>query len=153
MRHLKPLYSSLAQAIFGILLGWSVAATRAAQDNPTDLILRVEQQRVAALVNDDFPSLDRLLADDLTYAHSSTVVETKAEYLASLRSGALKYTALTHELPQVRLYGDTAVLTGLSTVQALSQGKPGTVKLRFLIVYVQRHHQWQMVAWQSTRLP
>lgn len=152
MRHLKTLHLSLAQAIFGVILGLSVVGTRAAEDNLTTTVLRVEQQRVAALVSDDFPALDRLLADDLTYAHSSTVVESKAEYLASLRSGALKYTSLKHESTLVRVYGDTAVLTGLSTVQALTRGKPGAVKLRFLIVYVQRHDQWQIVAWQSTRL-
>ena len=138
-------------ALLACMLIFPVHAARPPVDAAT--ILRAEQQRIAALVNDDFAALDRLLADDLTYAHSSTVLETKAEYLASLRSGALKYTALTHEAQHVRLYGDTAVLTGLSTVDALSQGKPGTVRLRFLIIYVQRRDQWQMVAWQSTRLP
>ena len=141
---------ALGALLAGVLI-LPVQAARPPADAAT--ILRVEQERVAALVNDDFAALDRLLSDDLTYAHSSTLLENKVEYLASLRTGELKYTSLVHESQQVRPYGDMAVLTGLSTVQALSHGKPGTVKLRFLIVYVQRRGQWAMVAWQSTRLP
>ena len=138
-------------ALLGGVLIVPVHAARAPAEAAT--ILRVEQERIAALVNDDFGALDRLLADDLTYAHSSTLLENKAGYLVSLRTGALKYTSLVHESQQVRLYGDTAVLTGLSTVQALSHGKPSTVKLRFLTVDVQRRGQWALVGWQSTRLP
>ena len=153
MRHLKTLYLSLAQALFGIFLVWSVAAIRASQDNPTATILRIEQTRVAALEQNDFPALSDLLADDLIYTHSNAQVDNKKSYLASLHSGALKYISLAHEQQQVRLYGDTALLSGLTTVKSLSQGKPGEVKIRFLIVYLRRDQRWQMVAWQSTRLP
>ena len=51
----------------------------------------------------------------------------------------------------VRLYGDTAVITGAATIGLRGQAAPFT--LRYTLVYVKREGQWRMVAWQSTRLP
>ena len=51
----------------------------------------------------------------------------------------------------VRVYGETAVVTGTATLSLRGQAAPFT--LRYTLVYVLRDRQWRMVAWQSTRLP
>ncbi len=130
----------------------ATSAIRAASTAEAE-VLSTERQRVAALVKNDLAALDRLLADDLTYTHSSALVETKAEYLSAIRSGKLKYHSLDHEQQRVRLYGDTAVLTGITKVFSTYHGKEGRPTLRFTIVYVKRAGRWQMVAWQSTGVP
>jgi ketosteroid isomerase-like protein len=116
-------------------------------------VIAAEQSRVTALIQDDFAALDRLLSDDLTYTHSNALVDSKAQYIESLRSGRLKYKALDHEQQHVRVYGDTAVLTGLTRVYSIYQGQEGRPTLRFTIVYVKKSGRWQMAAWQSTRVP
>jgi ketosteroid isomerase-like protein len=93
------------------------------------------------------------LSDDLLYTHSSARVETKAEFLAALRSGELKYEAMNHEDLKVRVYGDTALVTGRSAVRVRSRGQENNLQIRFLAVYVRKAGHWQMVAWQSTRFP
>lgn len=116
-------------------------------------VLEAEQARIAALVADDHAALDRLLSSDLTYTHSNAVVDTKAEFMDSLISGRLKYRSLEHGDQQVRFYGDTALLTGVTRVFSTSQGAEVRLTLRFTIVYVHQSGRWQMVAWQSTRVP
>ena len=73
--------------------------------------------------------------------------------IATLRSGRLKYLELRHTDEVVRIFGDTAVLTGTSAIKARAGGSESRVALRFLIVYVRRDGHWKCAAWQSTRLP
>ena len=103
------------------------------------------------MIDDDVATLEAILADDLTYGHSSGVVDTKAAYLEALRSGKTKYLSFDRLQSAVRVYGETAVVTGTATLSLRGQAAPFT--LRYTLVYVLRDRQWRMVAWQSTRFP
>ena len=115
-------------------------------------LLAIENERVRALVANDFAALEQILADDLIYTHSTGVTESKAEYLGQLRSGQLKYHAMDHESVTVRLYGAAAVLTGRTKVRSVSKGQELRNDLKFTIVYAKQKGRWRMVAWQSTRV-
>lgn len=114
-------------------------------------VRQVEDRRVKATIDNDFATLEAVLADDLTYGHSNGVVDTKASYIESLRSGKTKYLTIERTPSVVRVYGDTAVVTGTATVGL--RGQPAPFALRYTLAYVRREGQWRMVAWQSTRLP
>ena len=115
-------------------------------------LLQVENERIRGLVHNDFAALDQILSDDLIYTHSTGVAETKAEYLGQLKSGQLKYQSMEHEGVVVRVYGDTAILTGRTKVRSVSRGQELNNDLRFIIVYVKQRGRWRMVSWQSTRI-
>jgi ketosteroid isomerase-like protein len=134
------------------LTATSLSANVPASSVETD-VLKAEQVRVNAVVNNDYVALQSLLSDDLTYTHSTASRQTKTEFLASLRSGQFKYKAIEHEEQRVRVYSDTAVLTTFTRVTAISDGRESQATLRATIVYIKSAGQWQMVAWQSTRVP
>jgi len=133
-----------------ILLTFSQAALPAADDS-AQALLKVDQERVEAQIQRNFPALDRLIGDDLTYTHASGVTQTKAEILGELKSGSLVYKSVNNSGVKVRVYGNTAVLTGLSAMTVFHGGKTLHLSLLFLEVDVKRNGQWQMVAYQSTR--
>jgi hypothetical protein len=54
---------------------------------------------------------------------------------------------------QAQDYGETVVLTGAARIHVTAGGKPNAFSVRFTDVYVKKGVAWQMVAWQSTRLP
>jgi len=115
---------------------------------------KLDEERTEAMVKGDLATLDRLLADDLSYVHSSTKVDTKASFIENLRSGASKYKAFQREEASTRVFGDSAVNTGVATVSVENLGQaPATFKIRYTDVWVNRGGKWQMVAWQSTRVP
>src|SRR5579859_3359601 len=119
-------------------------------------ILAVEKNRTNALEHSDFDTLDKLLADDLTYVHASGKVDTKASYRGALRTGDLRYLSWEPKDLQVRVLGDSAVLTGGYHVRAVDQrmqAEPLDVHVIVLSVYAKRAGHWQQVAWQSTREP
>ncbi len=122
------------------------------QQAPEEIRQR-EARRFEAVVRGDVAALDEILSDDLTYTHATGVHETKAEFIAKLKSGQLKYESLTPEDMLVRVYGTTGVVTGVARVKVQVKGEPLSFQLRFTDVYVKKDNRWQMVAWQATRLP
>jgi len=115
---------------------------------------KLDEERTEAMIKGDLAALDRLLADDLSYVHSSTKVDTKASFIENLRSGAAKYKAFQREEANTRVFGDSAVNAGVATVSVENQGQaPATFKIRYTNVWVNRGGKWQMVAWQATRVP
>ena len=112
-----------------------------------------EIRRFEAMVRGDVAALDDILAEDLTYTHATGVFETKAEFIAKLKSGQTKYESFTPEDVLVRLYGTTSVVTGVARVKVQVKGEHLSFQLRFTDVYVKKGDRWQMVAWQATRLP
>ena len=139
-----------AIAATAVLLALAGAGLRA-QPTSEQAVRLVEDRRIKAMIDDDFATLEAVLADDLTYTHSSGVVDTKASYIETLRSGKTKYQTIERLPSVVRIYGDTAIITGTATVGLRGQAAPFT--LRYTLAYVMRDGQWRMVAWQSTRLP
>ena len=53
-----------------------------------------ELARFKAQTTGDLKALDALLGDELVYTHSSAAVDSKASYVESMRSGALKYQTI-----------------------------------------------------------
>jgi uncharacterized protein (TIGR02246 family) len=137
-------------ALAAVLLA-AVAQPALAQSPDEAAVRAVEDRRIKALVEDDFATLDAIFADDLHYTHSSTVVDDKASYMAALRTGKTKYETIDREPARVRIYGDTALMTGTAVVGL--KGRAEKLPLRYTLVYVRQAGQWRMVAWQSTRRP
>lgn len=118
-----------------------------------DAVRQAEAHRLQALLSRDFAALDRLLGADLTYTHSNAKVDDKTAYLEPFTSGRTRYVRLEPSEVVVRVYGDTAILTGRMLSVALVDGAESRTDLRFTSVWVNRDGRWQMVAWHSARLP
>jgi len=115
-------------------------------------VKKAEQQRFEAQVKKDYAALERLLADDMLYVHSSGNTDTKQSYIQSIKDGKSRYDAIEPGEMTVRIYGGTAVINGICTVKAVNNGTTIDTKLRYTDVYVRKGNQWQMVAWQSLKM-
>ncbi len=118
-----------------------------------DMVIALDRQRMAAMAAKDIDALNRLIADDLIYTHSSARLDTKASLIGNMTSGSTVYTEVTPSDVVAQDCGDTVVLTGKARIGVMSGGKPNAFTVRFTDVYAKRNGQWQMVTWQSTRLP
>ncbi len=116
-------------------------------------VLQVQAVRFQAMIDVDIAKLGSILADDLTYTHTTGQTETKAEFLSTLQSQTLRYESIEPKNVQVRIYGSTAVVTGLSEMRVTAQDQELAFAIRFIEVYGRKDGSWQLVAWQSTRLP
>jgi uncharacterized protein (TIGR02246 family) len=107
---------------------------------------------VAGLGKNDTSVLDRIYADDYTFVGDNGMMMTKAERIAAMKSGDLKYVSISHEVVKIHLFGDTAVaVTRIATKFA-----PGLkfTDGRFITTttFVKLKGRWQLVAAHNTRL-
>jgi len=143
--------------LLSLLLSSAVAPAWAQSKPPkaaaaADTVKAAELSRFEAAQKNDLDALGKLLADDLTYTHSTGVLETKTVFLESLKSGKLQFKKIEPADLQVRVYGTTAVINGTAKLAVVSQGQPKDVNVRFTDVWVNHAGHWQMVALQSTKL-
>jgi ketosteroid isomerase-like protein len=113
--------------------------------------LSAEAARYAAQMNGDFAAMERMFADDLVYIHSSTVVDTKASFIESMRSGNVKYRKMTRGDVKVRTFGSVAIITGNGVFEVTARGQDLRLELLFTVVWVKRAGNVQFVSWQATR--
>jgi ketosteroid isomerase-like protein len=115
-------------------------------------IIELDRQRMTAMAKQDVATLNKILADDLIYTHSSARLDTKQSLIGAMQSGATVYTAVEPSDVVAQDLGDVVVLTGVAAISVNSGGKPNSFRVRFTDVYASKAGQWQMVTWQSTRL-
>ena len=116
-------------------------------------IIELDKKRMDAMSQKDIATLNALLSDDLVYTHSSARLDTKQSLIGAMKSGATVYTSVEPSDVKAQDLGEAVVLTGTARISVTSNGNPINFGVRFTDVYVNHHGQWQMVAWQSTRLP
>ena len=116
-------------------------------------IIDLDKKRMSAMAQKDIATLNELIADDLIYTHSSARLDTKQSLIRAMESGATVYTAIEPSDVKAQDCGDAVVLTGAARIRVTANGNPINFGVRFTDVYVNKGGQWQMVAWQSTRLP
>jgi len=128
------------------------AAETAAQER-TEQVRATQAARFQAMLNADVAALNNVLADDLIYAHTTGTIDSKSSMIDNIGSGAIDYELIEPTDVRIRLYGDVAVVTGSANMQVSVVDQIHQVFIRFIEVYVARDDQWQLVSWQSTRVP
>ena len=116
-------------------------------------IIDLDKKRMEAMAKKDIATLNALISDDLVYTHSTARLDTKQSLIGNMEAGSTVYTSVVPSDVKAQDLGDTVVLTGSCRISVMSQGRRNSFGVRFTDVYANRGGQWQMVAWQSTRLP
>jgi ketosteroid isomerase-like protein len=116
-------------------------------------IIELDKKRMTAMAQKDVDTLNQVIADDLIYTHSSARMDTKQSLIGAMPSGSTVYTSVVPSDVVAQDLGDSVVLTGVAAISVMSGGKPNSFRVRFIDVYAKRANGWQMVTWQSTKLP
>ncbi|MGQ0578118.1 MAG: nuclear transport factor 2 family protein [Betaproteobacteria bacterium] len=118
-----------------------------------DEALAAEDRRYEAQTTNDFAAMEKLFGADLVYIHSSSVVDNKATYIETMRSGTVRYRTMRRSGVTVRTYGCIAILSGDANFDVTVKGQDLSVGLRFHTVWAKRDGGLQFVSWQATRVP
>ena len=121
--------------------------------NAQDEVSKLEERRCAAMTGSDLATLENLLADTLTYTHSSAVVDDKASYIESIRSGRVKYLKVERFDTHSQVYGDTVITTGRARIDVQVGGVERHLNMRYANVWIKTPKGWQFALWQSTPIP
>jgi ketosteroid isomerase-like protein len=109
-------------------------------------ILQVDHERIQAQINADASALDRLYAADFIGIGPSGRLRNKTQVLSDFTSHDLTFKSITTDEVEVRVYGNTAVETGISIMDGVDKGKTVPRDNRFTRVWVKEEGRWQLVA-------
>jgi ketosteroid isomerase-like protein len=115
-----------------------------------DTLMKLEHDSMEATKRNDISFFEKLEAPDYLFVDPSGMVHTREEDLAIAKSGDLKFESMTAEDMKVRVYGDVAVVTGITTVKGAYKTQDISGKYRWTDVFVKRNGEWQIVNAQLT---
>ncbi len=109
---------------------------------------QLNDEWVKALVRRDVVTLDRIMADDFVFAYPLEG-DDKAQFIDDVLSGDLFVEHLSRENIGVRIWGQTAVITGRDSAKWIYKGREFSGHYKIIHVYSQRDNNWQLVAVQA----
>src|SRR5437588_11789856 len=136
----------LPLTLTSIALGQEQSANRDQRSSVEQAIRQLDNERIQAQVGADAAALERIYADDFIGVGPSGTVRTKAQVISDFTSGDLKFQSITTDDVQVRVYGNTPVETGRSTMNGQDRGTAVPRDTRFPRVWLQQQGRWRLAA-------
>lgn len=105
-----------------------------------------------ANIDKDVKTMDRIMADDWVGLDFQGNANTKAQAIANVKSGTSTTQSIELGPMKVRVFGNTAIVTGSDTEKSMYKGKDSSGKYVWTDVFVNRNGKWQAVASESTKV-
>ena len=125
-----------------------------AQDNSNSgvqsKIIALEKAWNQAYKLGDTRALDGILDDQIVLINDDGTVQTKAEFLASVKPAKSQEQQVAPESINVHVFGTTAVATGVFRAKGVEAGKPYVRRERFVDTWVYKGDKWVCVATNAT---
>jgi hypothetical protein len=116
-------------------------------------ILQVEAALCHAFEVGDADYLRKALDERFTLTSSTGVVTDLAQNLKEVATREPAYDVFRNHDQVIRLYGDAAIVTGITTVKGRSAGEPFAADFQFTDTWIRRDGKWTLAASHASRLP
>jgi ketosteroid isomerase-like protein len=104
-----------------------------------------------AMIDADRKSLDALVAETLSYGHSSGLVEGKQAFIEKIVSGKSDFVSIVLSEQSINVQGKTAIVRHILKAQTNDGGKPGEVQIKILQVWQKEGKTWRLLARQAVK--
>lgn len=154
----RALGLSLLGKAFAAVVAVSMAgvAECSAADAKATLIATLSKQADAwdkAIVRKDEAAIAANMADDFRQIDHEANVSNKAAFLKGIMSPKLRIDPYPVDELDVRVYGNVALLSGLTRMTGAYDGRAFTANYRYIDVYVREKDAWRVVSVQISPLP
>lgn len=126
--------------------------SRADESAAITAVRMADDARVAAMIAADAKQLDEILSDQLHYAHSAKLIETKSEHIDMLASKRGIYREVEYKNRDFTVLAPgVVVMKGRAIVKVGGPKMLFLVDINFLAVWRFENDRWRLFAWQSSR--
>ena len=117
-------------------------------------VKKLISEYATSTAKNDADAYERMTTDNFMFVSNDGMVQTKAERVASMRSGATKYETLTYDEVNVRANpeGNGAVAICKVTVKGTNMGKPIDSTVRVTQVWSKMKDGWKLASLQATNI-
>lgn len=138
-------------ALLGVTMAWAQAHNRSDEGGH---VLALDNSWNRALETKDTKALDLLLADTFVSVDIDGSMQSKSEFLASIKAPDYQPPAqAVTEQSSVQLYGDSAVVVGVFRTKGVEKGKKYVNRERFVDTWVKAGGTWKCVAAITVLIP
>ncbi|KQV54021.1 MULTISPECIES: nuclear transport factor 2 family protein [unclassified Duganella] len=123
-----------------------------AAPTPEQEVMALTQAACEAFRLRDIPALERLLAPEFNLVSSNSEVQSRAQAIQEVRDGDPQYDRFENHSMTARVYGDAAVVQGITSLKGRSGGKPFALDVRFTDTLVRVKGNWTIVVSHVTRI-
>ena len=116
-------------------------------------LLKLESAFADAVIKNDLESIGRIVADDWIIVDPNGEIVDRTRFFEVIKSGALTHDIMESEDFRVRVYGESAVVTAITSTKGKFMGQEFSTRERATDVFVKREGRWQCVLTHLTRLP
>ena len=106
----------------------------------------------AAMISKDKTVLEKLTAEELSFGHSTGVVENKSEFVKNVMSGPTTFSRIDISNQSINPAGDIAIVRNISTINGTSKGQPLDLKIGVLMIWKKQGGVWKLLARQGFKL-
>ncbi len=117
-----------------------------------DIAARVEKLREAMLTANK-TALGELSAEELSYGHSSGLVENKAAFIAEFVKGTSVFTSISLTDQTIQITGDVAIVRHHLIADTNNNNVPGNADIVVLLIWQKQNGQWKLLARQAAKIP
>lgn len=140
--------------IIAFLLCFMLSATLLAQSSDEKTVAAAVEKLRKAMIAADKATLESLSAEELSYGHSSGLVENKAEFVDQFVTGKTVFLDnLTFSNQTIRIAGDAAIVRHRLTADTNNNKVPGKVDILILMVWQKQKGEWKLLARQAAKIP
>ena len=115
--------------------------------------LTTAERWVTVVGQADIAGHNELLHTDYVHVHATALVESKAKFIEALQTGARKYDPIRIEDSNVRVFGDSAVVSGKFALKATTRDRVIEGVNRFMLLVVNTSNGLQVASFQATAIP
>lgn len=149
---LRPSASFLIATLACALQAGCATPPPRADDDTVALLTRQADAWDRAIIRKDRDAIVANMDDGFRQIDSDGGWHDKAGFLADILDPRLTIAPYAVEDFQVRVYGDSALLTGTTDLHGTWEGQPFRVHYRYTDVYAKRDGVWRVVNVQTTRI-
>ncbi len=129
------------------------SAASAADKRAEADVMQVTQDACVAVLEADLAAADRLLAPGFTLVNSQAVVQSREEVLAEIRNRDPVYSEFRNHSMSARVFGDAAIVQGITSVKGKSGEHEFDVNVRFTDTLIREKGQWRLIVSHVTAIP
>jgi len=113
-------------------------------------ILEVEKGFIDAIARNDSEAIEQFVSDDWIIVNADGGIIDRERFLEVIKSGTLTHDMMEADETRVRVYGDSAVVTGVARSKGKFMGHEFTTHERSTDFFVKLDGQWRCVLTQLT---
>lgn len=123
-----------------------------AQSKAEQKLIAAVNQLHAAMISGSREALHAISSEHLSYGHSGGAVENKEAFIEKISSGKSDFISISIEQQTIDIIDNIALVRHTLMGETNDNGKPGSLKLKVLLVWKKEKGEWKLLARQAIKL-